>query len=141
MHIRCRFFSRRNLATGGVEPLPQMPLTLKGVQIIGSFRSAKNKGLKNRGTKIKGTQILMEVRYVSHHFYIMNRALQTWTLWIFENHKIKISMYCIVLQCNNWYLISIWNWLFKCTLSSLAFLLLKDCCIRDSYLFLYFIML
>ena len=29
MHIKCRYFSRKNLATGGVEPPPQMPLTVK----------------------------------------------------------------------------------------------------------------
>ena len=28
MHIKCRYFSRKNLATGGVEPPPQMPLTV-----------------------------------------------------------------------------------------------------------------
>ena len=31
MHTKCRYFSRKNLATGGVEPTPQMPLTVKGV--------------------------------------------------------------------------------------------------------------
>ena len=29
MHIKCRYFSRKNLATGGEEPPPQMPLTVK----------------------------------------------------------------------------------------------------------------
>ena len=29
MHIKCRYFSRKNLATGGVGPPPQMPLTVK----------------------------------------------------------------------------------------------------------------
>ena len=29
MHIKCRYFLRKNLATGGVEPPPQMPLTVK----------------------------------------------------------------------------------------------------------------
>ena len=28
MHIKCRYFSRKHLATGGVEPPPQMPLTV-----------------------------------------------------------------------------------------------------------------
>ena len=29
MHIKCRYFSQKNLATGGVEPPPpQMPLTV-----------------------------------------------------------------------------------------------------------------
>ena len=36
MHIKCRYFSRKNLATGGVEPPPQMPLTvnIEGVETV-----------------------------------------------------------------------------------------------------------
>ena len=38
MHIKCRYFSRKNLATGGVEPPPKMPLmgeTVKASEIFG----------------------------------------------------------------------------------------------------------
>ena len=69
MHIKCQYFSRKNLATGGVEPPPpQMPLTVK-VVVFSQFK-------KKRESK-------------RLHFEIFRRML---VVHCNENHSYEITM-------------------------------------------------